>query len=152
MRIMKISPPPTTPGHHPRLRQRINGAIPEILNFGAVKTHKTPKQNAVAQINAGKVNKQVKERWEKCTGFLVHTVPAKDGSEPRRRCVSCGKKTAFYCVGCCSFFCFRSLKGNPQTYCIHTKEKDGSRTNRFFEKSCFHEKHKKAYAGSTASL
>jgi len=126
-------------GHNsivPQLRAKVCGVVPKISSIDNPKTFKTPTRRVKEQIENGRVDEEVRDRWNKCTGFALQVVSDKSGNVEWRRLVVCFAKTGFYCIGCRLFFCMRTTKNHTNIYCLRIIEKD---------KSCFHEKHEIAY-------
>ena len=107
-------------------------------------------------LDDGGLDEDVKNRWEKCTGFPLRVYRADSnkedgtkGKDDRRDCAICGTKAKFFCIGCRAFFCMegRDTKTRKrELFCLPAFKEDGSRgDDRIFEKSCYHQKHMDAY-------
>jgi len=114
-------------------------------SFGALETGKTPKKVKVA-LDKGIAPVEVKDRWDNCTGIPLKVFKfTKSGDRISRTCCMCKTgSTAWYCMGCKSWFCVSGTKDTEtreKKYVCQTIKGE----EYVFEMSCFHQKHQPAW-------
>ena len=135
-------PPPSSPIRQQRRnlrRQRVDGVIPERVDFASTLNIKTPKKITALTKN-GKAPVEVCDMVTNCTGMIMKSYPVK-----YHRCNLCSKQTAWYCAGCKRWLCMdrRALQENQKElnlYCHQVKQKELS-----FSKVCYHTAHEAAW-------
>ena len=140
--------------HRPH-RQRVDGILPERMEFASKQTFKTPKR-IVKELDDGIVDEDVKRRWDNCTDFPVRVYQKEgdkttgiQGEDNRRPCAICGTKAKFFCIGCRSFFCMEgkeTKKRKRGMFHLPTTNEDGTQgKDCIFEKTCYQTKHQCAF-------
>ena len=121
--------------HNPT-RQRINGIIPEAVNFGASLSTQTPIKMSLLAKNGKDAPAEIKDMFLNCSGMPMKASPINNGT-----CAACSEKTAWYCTGCKRWFCMerRALKENTKTFKLYSHNVRGKKKT--FLKMCFHEAH-----------
>ena len=131
-------------------RQRVNGVLPQPMEFGVKLPFQTPKK-IKKKVEQSEVCELVSDMYEKCTGRLVQVVD----NARRQRCSICDKKTSYYCAGCKSWFCFTTRVASKPKHesqelkLLHYNVK-GRRE--FFHSSCFSEKHQNSWKQEDAKI
>ena len=133
------------------LRQRVNGVIPQPMEFGVQLPFETPKK-IKKRVQQNEVSEALSQMYENCTGRLVQVV---DHSR-RQRCSECRKLTSYYCAGCKSWFCAatRARKNNNNNHdepqeLLHYNVK-GKRE--VFFSSCYTKKHQSSWVKEDAVI
>ena len=125
------------------LRERINGVVPELVDFGASLPMKTPKKLKKKTIS--NLPLEVEQMFTKCTGNPMKSFPVQ-----YQRCDECGRKTAWHCPGCKRWLCVErkimkkdgeDLSKKMDLYKHVSKGKDI-----YFQKCCFHRLHQGRWA------
>ena len=138
----RVSPPPFQIRRRQPFRQRVDGVIPEQINFRPSLTTMTPSRHGNL-IRNNMASDTVQAMVETCSGMPMQLYPAKSG----RRCDACTKNTSWYCVGCKRWLC---MSRRATTKTENSKDlKLYSHTVKSkvlqFNKACFHEAHEEAW-------
>lgn len=120
-------------------RTRIDGVLPEPINFGPRLATMTPKKiNRLAQ--AGNAPIEIQQMVQACTGMPMKSHPLK-----QMRCSICQSKTTYYCVGCKRWFCMerKGVRDNNKELNLYSHNLKGKQVT--FQKLCFHKAHESAW-------
>ena len=145
-----VQPPPRRQQQRRRqpLRQRVDGVLPERLEFGACLPTKTPTK---LKRREGKVPDELQSMFTSCRG-----IPMKSHPVQHQRCFHCKQKTSWHCVGCKRWLCLerKVLKkktenngGIGEMMDLYEHGIKGKVVN--FQKVCFHHVHEEAWVMDT---
>ena len=132
----------------PYKKTRKNKVKGKTVNAVTVKslmpTGKTPQRGMKRQIESGKSDHVVVERWQNCLGRPVQFLDDK-GDTVKMVCQFCNKhRTSYKCIICHGWFC--TTANSDATVCsVRLKTKDGEPYKTLFVDSCFHKKHSQAW-------
>mmetsp|Transcript_8625 Transcript_8625/g.12684 ORF Transcript_8625/g.12684 Transcript_8625/m.12684 type:complete len:240 (+) Transcript_8625:226-945(+) len=121
-------------------RRRVDGMIPQVINFGTNLSIDTPRKIG-SMVRAGKAPREIQQMVRKCNGKPMMSQP-----HVEKRCSWCKKrKTAWYCVGCKRWLCThrRNTKNNQKKtplYLVPVQGKDMT-----FQQCCFQITHEEAW-------
>jgi hypothetical protein len=90
-----------------KLRKKVMGVIPAVINYAAEKTNKTPKKNMLSRIQKETVDEEIIERWNNCEGKPFLQLTDENGALVKNKCSCCSRITSWKCIECNAFFCMQ---------------------------------------------